>query len=136
MAKLTSAARYNLPVNAGVAGNHSSLVPSTSNTLADHGQYDDAMDDVQYRIDPNLSGTTETAQLHDPMAGSLSGWEENDCYRDFFLEGQVAESRVYGEDFDPDFDSNGGIPSPMPARTFGYTPSRAFDIGPVVTRRL
>jgi hypothetical protein len=121
---------------AGVATNHSSVVPSTNTSLPDnHAQFDDEMDNVQYLQDPNLSGTTETAPLHDPIAGPMSGWEENDCYRDFFLKEEVAVSRIYGQDNDPDYDSNGGMPSKDGLHD--YTGQRSVtSIGPVVTRRI
>ena len=133
MAKLTSPARYNLPVNTGVASNHSSLETSTSSSLPDHGQYDDALDNDLGN--PNLSGSSDMKPLHDPFAGPLSGWEENDCYRDFLQSGGNAQSRIYGEDYDTDFDSNGGVPTPIPSYSSGFVPDREFVVSPVILRR-
>lgn len=125
------------PGVAGVETNHSSVFPSTDSSLPDnHAQFDDEMDDVECRIDPNISGTNDMAPLHDPMAGGMNDWEENDDYREFLFRGKKPESALFTDDDDPDFDSNGGLPTPPPSYEGGYEPDREFNIGPVVRRRM
>ncbi len=120
----------------GVESNHSSTVRSTSHSAnADHPQFDDILDNVPPPQDHSISGTPEMSPLHDPMSGRMNGWEENDCYRDFFFTGVAADSRIYGADMDPDFDSNGGIPTKFP-RADGFQPDRSTSIGTVITRRI
>lgn len=122
---------------AGVASNHSSVEPSADTSIPGHAQFDDELDDVAYMIDPNMSGTNETAPLHDPIAGQMSEWEENDDYRHFLQTGTCAESRLWGEyEEDMDFDDNGGIPTPIPAYSGGGEPGEIpTKLSPVIIRR-
>lgn len=132
-----------LPANSrfsgtGVETNHSSMQMSTETTVPDnHAQFDDQLADIPYQTDPNMSGTTETAQMHDWEAGKLNEWEENDCYRDFLQTGEAPVSRIYGEAPDADFDSNWGRPTPIPSYSSGGSPDMIpTDLAPVIRRRL
>lgn len=101
-----------------------------------HAQANDEVSSISYFEDPNLAGWTPTAQLHDPMAGPLSTWQENDCYKDFFeiesmpapeprqWRGHVPYDEMEREGYEPygrddDYDSNHGIPD---LKSKGYIP--------------
>lgn len=121
----------------GVSTNHSSTVKSTDHSQnEEHAQSDDVLvDGYAGDVNPNLAGSPEMLQLHDPMAGPLNAWQENDCYREFFLEAEVPVPRMYGEENDlPDFDDNGGLPSDDGLH--GYNGDRETVLSPIITRRL
>ncbi len=104
----------------GVPANHSSLAKSAK---GEGVQYNDADDDNGSAghldpsgSDPNISGTAETAEPLDWMAGPMSGWCENDDYLQFtFNTDHVAGSRLdpFYPIHDGDYDDNGGYPSPI-----------------------
>lgn len=97
----------------GVAASHSSAIPSDDHeVMADHAQSDDDYNDLPPTVDPNLSGTTETSQMHSYLAGAMQGWSENDDYREFLETGDWPSSRLIPEycQKDQDYDDNGGIP--------------------------
>ena len=97
----------------GVETNHSSTVPSTDHEGLDpvHAQADDEINNYPDNVDPNLAGLTATEDTVSWLAGPMSGWVENDDYRDFFETGDWPVSRLQAEykQRDGDYDDNGGI---------------------------
>lgn len=63
----------------GVPANHSSTAKSVAD--CDHAQSDDQLQNVQPHQDPNISGAPEMTALHDPMAGTLDWYQQNDDYK-------------------------------------------------------
>ena len=132
----------------GVSSNHSSTVPSTDHTAnTGHEQQDDALQDVAPPQDPNLSGMTPTESTYTWQAGSMSGWVENDDYREFFEPTIDPESRVYGRSLhDEDYDDNGGYPTAIGHSRGDFGPkfnpdatggsAEQFTIGPIIMRRI
>lgn len=117
---------------AGVPANHSSTeLPTYHSEEADHSQWDDAEDNISPSLDPNISGTGPTEQMHSECAGELNGWCDNDDYRTFLQEGRAPESALVRTQVpssgqanrwihDGDYDDNHGLPSPVPAYNHGY----------------
>lgn len=135
----------------GIATNHSSSVPSTDHAMeADHAQFDDEIQDVTPPEDPNISGMTATEDCYTWLAGPISGWRENDDYRQFFENSIGPDSRLVPDDNDHDYDDNGQHPTGIGHRYGQHGPaidetkntsssagiSEGFSIGSVIVRRI
>lgn len=96
-------------MSTGVDTNHSSTVRSVADAGqadAEGAQWNDDEDSssavsgeysrlAPQDYDPNMSGPHPTEQARDPIAGSLSSWQENDDYLKFTYDtSNVPESRL------------------------------------------
>lgn len=117
MAKKIPDIAHSNPALEGPIGMDSTTEDSTEHFGLDseHAQFDDAEANIPASEDPNLTGTTPTNPPLDWMAGSMSGWSENDDYREFFEEGNWPVSRLQMEycQKDNDYDDNGQIPTAL-----------------------
>jgi len=96
----------------GVASNRSSQTPSLPDRMTDHYQFDDIIQAVAPPIDPNISGDTQTEDTYTWLAGTMTGWRENDDYRRYFERSEAMEPLICDYDCnDGDYDDNGGIPT-------------------------
>jgi hypothetical protein len=125
----TSNAAFEGDVRDNNPGEHSSIVPSTDHfgNTADHSQWDEAEQDIDHDLDPNLSGTNPTKAMHSEKAGPLNAWGDNQDYRLFLETGRDVESALVRSvvivgrqrnlpNHDGDYDDNHGIPQ----ATSGY----------------
>ena len=80
---------------------------------AERAQFDDAQDDIPATRDPNLTGRTPTEAVYTWLAGPITGWQDNDDYREFFEPTVAVESRLFAchDQRDYDYDDNGGVPT-------------------------
>lgn len=131
-------------VTDGNPGEHSTTEPSTDHMCeADHAQFDEALQNVPPPQDPNISGATPTETTYTWQAGQLSGWQENDDYRDFLEAGKTPVSRLscYFNENDGDYDDNGGHPTAI-GHGVGYhrpvdmTGDATFGQSIVIMRRI
>lgn len=75
-------------------GAHSSTTPSTQHSGSAHAQ------DADYLAvgGGNISGSAEMGALHDPSAGTLDSWQENDDYREYFMKSKGCDGMLALDD--------------------------------------
>src|SRR5579863_4520645 len=107
-------------VTEGSAGEHSTTeLPTEHKVEADHAQFDEHINGVGQ--DPNLTGSRDMADLCPYRAGEMTGWQENDDYREYFEATRTPESALRGfrTENDGDYDDNGGYPTAL-GHSAGY----------------